>query len=417
MTRMPIWTLAAVLPLAAAAQADIINVPADQPTIQAGIEAASDGDVVEVAPGTYPETIDFFGKAIALRSSDGRDVTAIDAQGAGSVVTCASGEGPDTVLEGFTITGGSATPASSGGGGMVNDGSSPMVIDCTFIGNTAHGSSGGAGGGMANFNSSPTVTSCAFISNSAELGGGMANFYSSSPTVTNCRFSGNIADDYGGGMLNLALSVGSNPTVTNCTFSGNAAGEGGGMLNSGGGSPIVTNCILWGNTAAIDAQINSGAVTYSDVQGGYFGDTNIDADPLFIDPDNGDLRFQPGSPCIDAGDNTAVPLDEYDLDSDGISEEPLPFDLDGNPRFHDDPGTADTGMGNPPNVDMGAYEFQGVTCLADTNDNGTVDADDLLNVILDWGTDGSAHGGDVDGGGLVDADDLVMLILAWGVCG
>jgi hypothetical protein len=70
----------------------------------------------------------------------------------------------------------------------------------------------------------------------------------------------------------------------------------------------------------------------------------ISGDPLFVDPLNGDYRLLPGSPCIDAGDNTVVPL--------GITT-----DLRGAPRFLDDPLTPDTGVGAAPVVDMGAFEF------------------------------------------------------------
>src|SRR3972149_2052182 len=88
-----------------------LNVPADFPTIQACIDAAVSGvDECVSAPGTYHETINFLGKAITLRSAGGAEVTTIDATGiGGSVVTCASGEGPDTVLDGFTMTGGTGT--------------------------------------------------------------------------------------------------------------------------------------------------------------------------------------------------------------------------------------------------------------------------------------------------------------------
>jgi len=71
-----------------------------------------------------------------------------------------------------------------------------------------------------------------------------------------------------------------------------------------------------------------------------------------------DYHLTGGSPCIDAADNDAVPPDTLDLDGDGDTTEPIPFDLDGNPRFVDDPATPDTGNGEPPIVDMGAYEFQ-----------------------------------------------------------
>ena len=82
------------------AVADILHVPGDYPTIQEAIDAAMDGDEVEVHPGTYNETINFLGKAISVYSTDGPDVTIIDAQQTGTVVTCDSAEGSDSVLEG-----------------------------------------------------------------------------------------------------------------------------------------------------------------------------------------------------------------------------------------------------------------------------------------------------------------------------
>ncbi len=223
------------------ARADIINVPRDFPTIQEAIDAALDGDEVVVAPGEYFENINFLAKAITVRSTDPTDPatvvsTIINGGGSGSVVTCTSGEGPDTVLSGFVITGGNATF----GGGMSNFESSPTVTNCTFSGNTA----GGIGGGMFNNASSPTVTNCTFSNNTGEnIGGGMFNA-DSSPTVTNCTFSNNTAE-FGGGMLN---ECNSSPTVINCTFSGNTASSGGGGMLNIFSSPTVTNCQICANT-------------------------------------------------------------------------------------------------------------------------------------------------------------------------
>jgi len=98
----------AVAPLASAA---VINVPADQATIQAGIDAAAGGDSVVVAPGVYEEILDLEGKTITVRSSGGAAVTTIDATnvtdpGTGKPVFRADSGETGTVIEGFTITGG-----------------------------------------------------------------------------------------------------------------------------------------------------------------------------------------------------------------------------------------------------------------------------------------------------------------------
>ena len=185
----------------APASASIINVPGDQPTIQLGIIFAVDGvDEVVVAPGTYFETIDFFGKAITVRSTDPTDPaivmsTIIDGTSneITPVVRCISGEGLDTVLSGFVITGGNNF--KNDGAGMINIGSSPTVSHCIFTGNTARSN----GGGMYNKDgSNPNVMNCTFSLNTAGAGAGMFN-RSSSPTVKNCMFIKNTTTNSGGG--------------------------------------------------------------------------------------------------------------------------------------------------------------------------------------------------------------------------
>ena len=223
------------------------------------------------------------------------------------------------------------------------------------------------GAGMYNHtNSSPMVTNCIFMENSVlggiggEDGGGMVNANNSNPRLTNCTFIANTAGLDGGAMLN----ANSNPILVNCTFSGNSANnDGGGIYNEFESMPTVTNCIFWENipNEIVDNSGSSTLVNYSDVQGGWSGSGgigNIDADPLFANAAAVDFHLLPGSPCIDAGDNTAVPLS-------------ITTDLDGNPRFLDDPATPDTGNGTPPIVDMGAYEF-GEDC-----------PDDLLECLVE----------------------------------
>jgi parallel beta-helix repeat protein len=299
--------------------------PADFNAIQAAIDdpCTTDGDEIEVAPGTYNEAINFNGKAVSLYSSSGPEVTTIDGTGYIHVVQCGSGEDANTVLEGFTITGGHSNMYFGGGmyngyfssptvtnctfsgnaaykgGGMYNDdSSSPTVTNCTFSGNSSNYK---YGGGMYNFGSDPTVANCTFSGNSAYQGGGMYNDRNS-PILTNCTFSGNSASGDGGGMYNYRSS----PILTNCIISYNLAygdppppppplplpdslsssydGTGGGMYNADS-TPILTNCILWGNKALEGTQIHGGSsVTYSDVQGGWPGTGNINADPCMVLP-------------------------------------------------------------------------------------------------------------------------------------
>jgi hypothetical protein len=230
----------------------------------------------------------------------------------------------NAVLDGFTITGGNANgiyPNDSGGGMYNGSCSYPTVTNCTFSSNSA---TGGVGGGMYNGSySHPTVTNCTFSNNSAgSWGGGMYNGEPSSTTVTNCTFSSNSAG-FGGGMCNDAHS---HTTVTNCTFSSNSAGSGGGMFNFYSW-PAATNCILWGDSGGeISFGGAGGTVAYCDVQGGYAGTGNIDADPMFINPAAGDYHLGDYSPCIGAGTSEGAPA----------------YDIEGKKR------------GTPP--DIGAYE-------------------------------------------------------------
>jgi len=136
-------------------------------------------------------------------------------------------------------------------------------------------------------------------------------------------------------------------------------------------------------SAQIHDEMSASQVNYSDIQGCWTGGggNNICADPLFVDADgpddvvgteDDDLRLTAGSPVIDAGDTTALPLDEFDCDGDGNTVERLACDLDGNPRILDDPATADTGIPGSSVVDMGAYEFS-----ADCNSNAIPDECDI----------------------------------------
>ena len=322
--------------------------------IQDGIDNVSTPGTVHVAAGTYYENI-VLKDGIELLGA-GNASTIIDGMQNGSVIK-ANDIGNTTRLDGFTVTNGSGTSVMFSatnhacGGGMYNNNASLTIIDCTFQNNLATGFVGGNdnddyGGGMANlFGSSPTITDCTFRSNSISgtgYGGGMANLFGSSPTVTDCIFQGNSAFSSGGGMYTEGTSptitncifqnnsthcwgggmdntYSSLPTITNCIFQGNSAFYGGGGIeNYNSCSSTITNCVLWDNRPDdICNFASTPVVTYCDVKGTlYPGIGNINASPMFANAAAGDFHLTAGSPCIDAGDNSASSLPSADFDGD-----------------------------------------------------------------------------------------------------
>ncbi len=199
-----------------------------------------------------------------------------------------------------------SSPTSGSGGGMANwYGSSPFVINCVFVENSAMDQGGGIfnfyygnpmiskclfianssyfGGGICNQQSDAVVTHSSFIGNSALYGGGIQNNDSDS-VITNCIFAGHNSNK-GAGIL---VSSGS-PVISNCTFANNSAQIGSGLYN-GSGNPLVTNCIFW-NTGSEIVNYNTITVSYSNIKGGWPGPPslgNINVYPYFVDSDNDD---------------------------------------------------------------------------------------------------------------------------------
>ena len=433
-----------------------INVPTVQhPTIQAGIDAAVDGDTVLVADGTYigegNKNLDFNGRAITVKSENGSATTIIDCEDSGSGFFFHNGEGHDSVVSGITIINGqalngggiscdSASPtisncviqensATSRGGGIYCYLASPIIDNCTIIDNEARQGGGicifdgspeiknctisgnndsgiyiygrtasphitnciisansediGGGGGIDCRYASPTISHCTINNNTASVGGGGIYFdecsgsitnssindnsagassgggiyiwrgssvisgctingnstrvngggiclSESSAVITNCIISNNKAGDYyrGGG---IAI-YGDDANLVNCTITRNKAGtDGGGGLYSSSASLRVVNGIIWGNSPEeIVYNGDSPSIKYSDIQGDWPGEGNINANPEFKDIASGDYQLKDNSPAIGAGTLTGAPV----------------TDIDGDPR----PNPADS------NPDIGAYE-------------------------------------------------------------
>ena len=332
-------------------------------------------------------------------------------------------EGADPLIADCLFTGNVATTGA--GGALHNFQSSPTVRRCTFINNRAHERNGGA---AFSFDSDPTFVSCVFSSNSALLNGGALYFDGGMPSIFSCIFLGNTGD-FGGAVY----CINSDPLLANCAFATNTANVGAGFFSTGSISLIVncafaeneaastggglrlvnsiteiTNCIAWGNEPdqITDFQATT-TVSFSDVEGGWdgAGSNNIDADPMFLQPEAGDLRLMPLSPCVDAGDTSALPPDEADLDGDGDRREPLPRDLADNARVSGDA------------VDMGPYELPQAQCEADFDGSGEVSFGDLLLLLMDWGAcEAGECPFDLDGDGSVGVYELLVILSSWGPC-
>ena len=338
-------------------------------TVQAGIDAlaiAGGGDVW-VAAGTYTERITLkpfvhvYGGFAAIEASrEQRDrivhVTILDGQQGGSVVTAIQPGYKLSTIDGFTIRNGRSFLS---GGGVYCSFSSPIIANNTIMGNTAQsgggihcsysrpvilndtitGNSASSGGGIDCHYGSPTVVNCAITGNRASSGGGI-NCYFSSPVSTNCTITGNSASRGGG--VDCRFST---PTVTNNTITHNSASSGGGICCESS-SPTITNTIVAFNSSGIarppsstipalrcNCVYGNTAYDYSGLADPTGTNGNISVDPRLLAADYGDVHLKAGSPCVDAGDDNAVP--------------PGQADLDGEPRTH---GT---------HVDIGVDEFNG----------------------------------------------------------
>ncbi|MCB0550117.1 MAG: hypothetical protein KDD19_21290, partial [Phaeodactylibacter sp.] len=238
----------------------------------------------------------------------------------------------------------------------------------------------GYAGGIWNDNASPTIRNCIIRNNySADAGAGVAAI-NSSPTYINCLFTEN-SSGYAGGAIRTQTGT---TTLINCTIFNNSANFGGAISgNFSNTTHVLKNCIVWGNNAPnanpfFNSQGSNIDISYSIVQGGYAGAGNIDEDPLFVDPANGDFCLQASSCAIDNGLDSAVPA--------GVTT-----DLDRNPRFY-----------NGGQVDIGAYEFQGpfqpsVIVVPPTTTHNGLDfdgVDDHVKISTNCGANTFFPGGD-----------------------
>jgi hypothetical protein len=321
--------------------ATIIDVPGVQPTIQAGINAAVDGDTVLIAPDTYSENIHFHEKGIVVASHyiinnnpayiestiiNGSMPNHPDTASCVLIVSDSAYTTADTTaaLIGLTITGGAGTKwQDEHGAGLYREGGgiliqylSPRIkhniIKENHITDTQGVISTG-GGGIRCGDGNPNIQNNVITANSALYGGGIVLNYTGATVKNNIIVLNSAGGAYGGGGGLWLLSNGTHPkTIENNTIAYNHPGG----FASGGGLRLwlanvtVRNNIIWGNEAG---QIyRTGGVVeviYCDVQGGYAGEGNVDTDPFF-EPQN--FFLADSSPCVDAGDTSTIYNDPED---------------------------------------------------------------------------------------------------------
>lgn len=287
---------------------------------------------------------------------------------------------------------------SSGGGIMVIR-SRVLVSETDFINNEVPG----GGGAIYTISNDVRVVSCRFVRNRAPGDGGGAIYAdgdrgnlstetSYAPEFTNCVFTGNN----GVAVCNFSGSL----RLANCTLANNTINDPfptwPALMSHGDSALSLHNSILWNNDPSAttlqgrDFFLSGEAAQHLDVRSclveGWNGSIPGDAfhaNPLFVGANGADgmpgtnddlFILSAGSPAVDAGDNTLMPLDAADLDEDLNTSEPTPMDIARHARFTDQPSAPDTGNGLAPFTDLGAYEWR---CASDLTGDGSLDFFDV----------------------------------------
>ena len=262
---------------AISARASTIHVPGDQPTIQAGIDAASNGDTVLVAPGTYYENIDFKGKAITVTSSGGATQTVIDgSSGQNPTVVFRNKEAKTSILSGFTIQGGgigggTTSPTNYGTGGILIQQGSPVIANNVITHNHCNGiQSNGSSPLIENNEIDNTLDvqgQCGFAGGSAIWLDGSLSYYNAGnqPQGLPAIVTGNIIqnntqagrDDAGGNGGTGVAIWGAYASIIGNTIRNNVSlGDGGAILAFNTNDVTIIGNLIYGNKAATDGAIS-----------------------------------------------------------------------------------------------------------------------------------------------------------------
>lgn len=416
------------------------HVPDDYHTISAAIQASVNGDVIQVAVGTFHENnLALGGKGITIQgtlSSEGDHETIIDAQQQQTVFMLNSGEGVATVIKDLHITGcgvsgiychdtspiitnckftgitswdsgagiqcwGSGSVRITGctitgntaagrGGGIFCSQNAAIITGCTITGNTTNTSSGG--GIYCGFQTNPTISGCTISHNTAhESGGGIFAEQHSSPHISDCTISDNTAQGTeiyqgGGGIYFFSLST---PSVTNCHITDNTAthSSGGGIFLYFQSSPIITGSTITGNMAPH----GKGGGIYCDLG----SRPMISSSTIRGNTPHGIFKKH-GSSRSGQLDTGHVILDDTTICDNG--DETFQFQVSGlvmhagenyihtNCDAGASPGDMD-GDGDVDMDDLSQLHVELGTCQHDVNHDGSTNVLDLLEVVAGWNTD------------------------------
>ena len=325
--------------------ANIRNVPSQYTTIQSAINSCNNGDTVLVQPGTYLENINFRGKQIVLTSRFYQNnefsfiqSTIINGSNpvypdSASCVIISNHEDSTTVLQGFTITGGSGTKwQDEHGAGLYREGggvlvaySNPVIQNNIITGNSAvtGGVTSTGGGGLRIGDCYCRLFNNIITNNTGRYGAGIVLNYAGGEYRNNVICKNYGSTDYGAGSgiwinsnFNRPRIIENNTIVSNTAITGTP-----GVIVFSGNQVFLRNNIVWGNTSNTNAQLSGSGmtVTYCNIQNGYAGAGNINVNPLF---DTTNYYLSGNSPCIDKGDSSLIYNDPPDPNNPSIAKWP-----------------------------------------------------------------------------------------------
>lgn len=422
--------ITAALQFGCFAAAGDLHVPSQYGSIQAAIDASSDGDAVIVAPGTYAP-INLGAKRVSIQSSGGRAVTIIDGSGQGvSTVAFGPGSTLGSRVAGFTIRAGMGTGAwyYANGGGIHCPAGSMTVEDCDIVGST---SGTGYGGGLRMTGPAMVLRRCRFLDNwSWHDGGGInANIEATDASevvpdsaavraiIEDCEFRNCYSYNAGGLAISLRdqSDLDDQVIIRRCVFSGNS-GE------YGPSSLFPSDARLSGISGSRDSHQLSvdrcvfDSQTLSLTAGAYFESghpLNVRVTDCLVT--RGAIRRAVGIMEIGKSwlcQGVSVSGGFIDL---GANTSTCPATEDCN--LNGAPDAFECVVGAASDVDRDLHIDACACNQADLNRNGSVDGADLGMLLFSWGPVPPGSGAaDLNNDGLVTGADLGLLLAVWGPC-